>query len=173
MMVERYGILLLAVLPAFVGGCKILDEGINVNLETPEPIKIDITMKVEVKKVDDLLEDEEVPLNLQAARKRIDDRAEEIQTLKNSRIVGENHEGLLEIRSPPAGDYGDYVEKTVKAENVDRRFLMASAADEDGEVIEDVKRRKWEQRTSASFEDEWIEVEGDEPGTYRWEKKKR
>jgi len=164
-----HALLIFGIPLAGFGGCK----GIDVNLETPEPIKIDITMRVEMTKVDNLLKDEEVPMNIQAVRKRLDDRAEEIQTLKDSRIVGENHEALLDIRSPPAGDYGDYVVKTVKAENADRLFLMAYAADEDGETLEKVKRRKWEQRTSASFEEEWIEVEGDQPGTYRWEKKKR
>ena len=151
------------------GGCK----GFNVNLETPEPIKIDISMKVQVEKVDDFLIGEEVPMNLQAVRERLDNRAEEIQTLKNSRIVGESHEGLLDVRSPPAGDYGEYVEKTVKEENVDRLFLMAYDADENGEALEVVKRREGEQRASASFEGEWIEVEGNQPGVYRWIKKKR
>ena len=161
---------MMVAMAAGFAGCK---GGINVNLETPEPIKVDITMKVQVEKVDDLLMEEEVPMNLQAVRKRLGDRGAEIQTLKDNRIVGEEHKGLLDIRSPPAGDYGDYVKKTVADENADRLFLMAYDADDSGETLEAVQRREGEQRASASFEGEWIEVAGEKSGDYRWAKKKR
>jgi len=48
----------------------------------------------------------------------------ELQPLKNSRLIGENHLGLLEVRNPAPGEYGDYVRETVDAENKDRMALM-------------------------------------------------
>ena len=52
----------------------------------------------------------------------------QIQTFKNSRIVGENRSGLLTIVRLPPGDYGQQVEQAVAAENADRTALMQAEA---------------------------------------------
>lgn len=95
-------------------------------------------------------------------------RMQEIQDLKNNRVVGESRDGALEIRSLPAGDYGDYVRKTVEAENADRNFLIEHEAQEKGTPVLEVRRMQWRHWQRKSFPGEWIEVEGETPGEYRW-----
>ena len=46
-------------------------------------------------------------------------RMAEIQNLKNGRVVGENRHGLLSLVQAPPGEYGDYVRRTVEAENAE------------------------------------------------------
>ena len=55
-------------------------------------------------------------------------RMGEIQTVKNSRLVGENRYGLLTIMRLPPGEYGNRVEAMVAAENADRSDLMKAEA---------------------------------------------
>jgi len=165
---ERYILLVVAAFSAGLGGCK----GLNVNLETPEPIKVDITMRVEVRKIDGMTEEKKEALaSYKEVMERQRNRMAEIQDLKNSRVVGENHLGLLHIRSLPAGDYGKYVKKTVDAENVDRVYLMTRSANEKGEPLEVVQQGEWEKRKDASFPGEWVEIEDEEKGKYLWVKK--
>jgi hypothetical protein len=91
-------------------------------------------------------------------------RMSEIQELKNNRLVGEGRSGLLSIRNRPAGEYGDYVEKTVEAENLDREILMRHEAGEEATPIEAIREEQWKHRQRKSFPGEWIEV-ADEGGT--------
>ena len=115
-------------------GCSSLPD---VNLTTDDPLKVDINVRLDVYQhegkegntdtagdgdspgeVAAASDDAKVSADLVAKRKR--DRMEEIQRLKNNRLVGENHRGLLTIRTLPLDDYGDYVKTTVEAENYDR-----------------------------------------------------
>ena len=94
----------------------------EVNVNTPQPIKVDLTMDVNVYQHGTATEKEgaEAAADFRAAMDRRRDRMTEIQELKNNRLVGENRSGALSIKNRPAGEYGDYVEKTVEAENLDR-----------------------------------------------------
>lgn len=154
-------------------GCKAFD--INVGTKEPiklDPIKVDLSMRVDVYQYDKKSDEEKQTVaNRNDAAKRVRDRGAEIQELKNNRLVGENHQGLLGIRNLPAGDYGDYVKKTVDAENTDRVYLMTDIANESGKSLAEVQRDQWEKRVSLSFNGEWVETEGDAPATYRWEAK--
>lgn len=144
----------------------------DVQLETPEPIKVDVTMRVDVYQYGGLTEEEKVELSsYKDVIERQRNRMAEIQTLKNSRLIGENHLGLLSIRNLPAGDYGQYVKETVDAENVDRVFLMTRRSDKRGEGLAETEKLEWKERTEKSFNGEWIETEGEEPETYRWVRK--
>lgn len=145
----------------------------DVNVSTPEPIKVDLSMNVHVyqhgaatpKQEADAAED------FRAAMDRRRDRMSEIQDLKNSRLVGEGRSGLLSIRNRPAGEYGDYVEKTVAAENLDRETLMRHEASEKGVSLDSIREEQWRHWQRKSFPGEWIEVLAPDGQTYRWEQK--
>lgn len=154
-------------------GCK----AFNINVGTAEPIKldpikIDLTMKAEVYMYEgDSEEAQKAVANRNEAAQRLRDRGAEIQELKNSRLVGENHLGLLSIRNRPAGDYGDYVVKTVDSENADRVFLMTDIANTSQKALSDVQKDQWHKKVASSFVGEWVEVGDEVEGTYRWEEK--
>ncbi|MEZ5329724.1 MAG: DUF1318 domain-containing protein [Verrucomicrobiales bacterium] len=167
-------------------GCSSLPD---VNLTTDDPLKVDINVRLDVYqhegkegKTDTsgggdspgeaaaASDDAKVSADLVAKRKR--DRMEEIQRLKNNRLVGENHRGLLTIRTLPLDDYGDYVKKTVEAENYDRNYLMRVEAKERNALLHAVQETTWKENVARSYEGEWVEMAGESEGTFAWEQKK-
>lgn len=142
----------------------------EVNVNTPEPIKVDLSVDVNVyqysggekKKADDASSD------FREAMDRTRNRMGEVQELKNNRLVGEDRGGLLSIRNRPAGEYGDYVETTVEAENRDRELLMRHEAEEENAPLETIRAEQWKHRQRKSFPGEWIEVESDDGAGHRW-----
>jgi uncharacterized protein YdbL (DUF1318 family) len=94
----------------------------------------------------------------------------DIQTFKNSRLVGENRQGLLAVREQPAGAYGQYVAKIVAEENADRLVLMRQLAAERSMSVDDVQKQQGELWRNRSFSGEWIEVSQDN-NTWRWAQK--
>ncbi len=159
-----------------LSGCK----GINIDVGTEEAIKldpikfepIDVRMRVDVYQyTGETPEEKEAAMNKSKVNERLRNRMAEIQELKNNRLVGENRHGLLHIRNLPAGDYGDYVRKTVDDENADRVFMMTEKANTDRTALAAVQTENWRRRIQSAFEGEWIEVEGDDEGTYRWVQK--
>ncbi|MGK0185030.1 MAG: antitoxin (DNA-binding transcriptional repressor) of toxin-antitoxin stability system [Verrucomicrobiales bacterium] len=161
----------------------------DVNLTTDEPLKVDISVRLDVYQHEGkegessataatdtgeeatISDDAKVSADLVAKRKR--DRMEEIQVLKNNRLVGENHRGLLTIRKLPLEKYGDYVKKTVEDENYDRNYLMRVEAKERGTLLHTVQETTWKENIARSYEGEWIEAPGDQDGTFAWEQKKK
>ena len=150
-----------------VGGCKPFD----VKLGTDKPLKVDIKMKLDVyqhepkdaaKKTD-----ANVSENPESARRS---RLGEIQALKNSRLVGENRSGLLAIRNQPVGEYGDYVKKTVAAENADRGKLMEKLAKERGVPLAEIEKSQAALFRQSSFTGEWYE-EAESSGGFLWKQK--
>jgi hypothetical protein len=148
-------------------GCKPL----AVHLATEEPIKVDIKMKMDVYQHEPpgLVRKPEVRASEdpEAARRL---RMGEIQALKNSRLVGEDHLGLLAIRNLPVGDYGDYVKKTVEAENADRAKLMDKLVKERGLPLAEIQRSQADLFRQSAFSGEWYE----EPlpdGGFVWKQK--
>gem|GEM_PF-5511089 len=142
---------LLAAAVVFAVGCDAFD--INVGTKEPiklDPIKVDLNMRVDVYQYDGKSDDEKKKevANRNDAAKRMRDRGAEIQELKNNRLVGENHLGLLSIRNQPAGDYGDYVVRTVDAENADRIFLMTDISNRSGDALAAVRRDQWQKRSA-------------------------
>jgi uncharacterized protein YdbL (DUF1318 family) len=94
----------------------------------------------------------------------------DIQTFKNSRLVGEGRDGQLYVLSRPEGSYGNYVEKTVAEENADRLVLMRGLAEERRTPLEEVQRQQGELWRTRSFNGEWVEVLQDN-NTWRWSQK--
>jgi uncharacterized protein YdbL (DUF1318 family) len=96
-------------------------------------------------------------------------RMAEIQTLKNARIVGENRHGQISLVQPPPGEYGDYVRRTVEAENADRLALMKQLAAERRVPLADIEAEQANLWRERSFPGEWIEAQVD--GAWRWQQK--
>lgn len=152
-----------------VAGCK----GPTVSLSTPEPIVVDINMRVDVyeRGGGSGAAKPSPGADLPAADSRRRSRMGDIQTFKNSRLVGEGRDGLLYVLSRPEGSYGAYVDKTAAEENADRIVVMRQLAVERKMSLADVQEQQGELWRNRSFSGEWIEVAQDN-NTWRWMQKK-
>lgn len=149
-----------------VPGCKTLPE---IPLTTPKPIEVNLNMRLDIYQYrGDEPQDKEAARSLAETVQRQRNRMEEIQTLKNNRFVGEDHRGLLALREVPAGDWGDYVKRTVDAENEDRTLLMRNQAKENNKALHEIQEAQWKIRIDKAYKGEWIEVPGDKPATFKW-----
>lgn len=160
------------VVPVIAAAC----QGPTVNLSTPEPIVIDINMRVDIHERGGGSTPQATPSPGQAADSAAADarrraRMGDIQTFKNSRLVGESHLGLLTVLNRPEGSYGKYVAKTAAEENADRLVLMRELAAERGTSLEDIQLQQGELWRNRSFSGEWIEVLQDN-NTWRWAQKR-
>lgn len=144
----------------------------NVNVATDEPIKVDLSMDVHVYQHAAASEKAtEAQADYRAAMDSRRNRMAEIQELKNSRLVGENHLGKIGIRNKPAGEYGEYVQKTVEDENRDRELLIQHEATEKSISVSKVQEEQWHHWKRKSFPGEWIEVEDEDGSGIHWEQK--
>ena len=165
-MIGRVLIAAAALLPV---GC----QGPTVRLSTPEPIVVDINMRVDIyeRGVGSPAAKGAPGTDLPAADARRRSRMGDIQTFKNSRLVGEGRDGLLSVLSRPEGRYGAYVEKTVAEENADRVVVMRQLGVERKLSLADVQAQQGELWRNRSFSGEWIEVPQDN-NTWRWVQKR-
>ena len=151
-------------------GCK----GPTVSLSTPEPIVVDINMRVDIYDrgggAGTGTAKPKPSGDVPAADARRRARMGDIQTFKNSRLIGESRQGLLVVRDQPAGSYGQYVAKVVAEENADRMVLMRQLAAERTMSLDDVQKQQGELWRNRSFSGEWIEVPQDN-NTSRWAQK--
>jgi uncharacterized protein YdbL (DUF1318 family) len=133
-----------------------------VNISTPEPVKIDVTMRADIYTHDGTAQppainnDDE---NLTVAQRRFDRRAE-IQDLKNNRMIGEGNDGLLSIREAPQDEkWAEHVKLTVAAENADRTEEFNANAEALKKpldmYIKDFARKAFD----SSFPGEWVQKE--------------
>lgn len=140
----------------------------TVNLSTPEPVKVEIDMRIDVYQ-----HSGEKPAKPGTAKPEADpatahrNRQAEVQALKNSRVVGEGADGLLSLRVDPPGDYGDWARATVSAENADRMALMKADAARLKAPLTDIQKKQAAMAQKMAFKDEWIEVEKDN-GLREW-----
>jgi len=148
-------------------GCK----SIPIDIGTRESVKVDLAMKVDVYQHSDPGTAKKVtpppPADITISRRN---RMAEIQTLKNSRLVGEAHAGYLEVRTAPPGEYGDYVRATVDAENSDRARLIEKLAKDKHSTVSEAERTQAELFRTNAFPGEWIEVP-DAEGKFAWKQK--
>jgi uncharacterized protein len=111
----------------------------TVQLTTPEPLKVDITMtvdvnqkQVDVPKVRTIGEDEA------KAMQRREQRSGEIWTLKNDGVAVEGETGYLQA-NPKTGWDPQYVNKLIGEENQDRHILYEAEARDDARPIKVVE----------------------------------
>ncbi|HJW68434.1 MAG TPA: DUF1318 domain-containing protein [Candidatus Binatia bacterium] len=158
-----------------IAGCS----GFPVNVRTPKPLQVDVTMTVNIYQhrtegegeahtsagaaptADTQTSDEEV-------RRR--ERMGELQTAKNSRLLGENRYGLLSVIRLPPGEYGKRVKALAAAENADRENLMKSEAAARRVPLATVEAEQAAEWRARAFPGEWIEEQqGDK--SWRWVQK--
>ncbi len=148
----------------------------EIPLTTPEPIKV---APIEVQVRIDLYQHGQKPaeavetaIRMEEIVERQRNRMAEIQELKDNRLVGENHRGLLEVRNLPGGDYGNYVKKTVKEENRDRTYMMRAEAQRRDLLLARIEEEQWIRRSELSFQGEWLEIaDPEKEGGFRWKRK--
>lgn len=150
----------------FLSSC----ETFKVNLSSPDPIKVDVNMRLDVYQYrgDEPGKTDAAQVSYEEAVTRQRNRMAEVQKLKDNRLVGEDHRGLLHLREKPGGEWGTYVERTVATENEDRILLMRHAAKEGNRALHEVQTEQWKLRTEKSFKGEWIEVPDDKEKNYKW-----
>lgn len=153
----------------FCSGC----QGPTVNLSTPEPIVVDVNMRVDIfERGSGTGSTKPSPAaDFPAADARRLSRMGDIQKFKNSRLVGEGRDGLLSVLSRPEGNFGKYVDRVAAEENADRLVIMRQLATERGLSLADVQSEQGELWRNRSFSGEWIEVMQDN-NTWRWVQKK-
>jgi hypothetical protein len=153
-----------------IGCCLTSCKSFKVDLGSPDPIKVDVNMRLDVYqyKGDEPGKKNQAETSYEEAVERQRNRMAEVQKLKDNRFVGEDHRGLLHLREKPAGDWGEYVDRTVNMENEDRTLLMRREAKQSNRALHEVQDEQWKRRTSASFTGEWVELPGDTPNTYKW-----
>ncbi len=137
-----------------VGGC-----APTVNLATPNPIKVDINVRLDVyeKTAPSKANDEQSSLKI-AANRRL--RAPEITQLKAQHVIGENRDGYLEIRVQPTDPKEQQrVEGIVSAENADRAFLYLANAQSQNRPLEAVEREYAQLWADRALPGEWVQKE--------------
>lgn len=150
--------------------------GIPVSVGTPRPLEVDLTLRVDIfqHRVETAAGAEaaapaaDADTSDEETRRRA--RMGQIQSFKNSRIVGENRTGLLSIIRLPPGAYGKEVEQTVAAENADRTALMRAEAAARRVPLATVEQEQAAQWRDRAFPGEWIEVQQTDK-TWTWVQK--
>jgi uncharacterized protein YdbL (DUF1318 family) len=140
----------------------------TVRVATPEPLKVDVSMRVDIYQHAGGDTPAEGPEAEAESRRRA--RMAEIQNVKNARVVGEARSGLLAIVQAPSGEYGDYVRRLVEAENADRLALMKALAAERRVPLAQIQTEEAAFWREHAFAGEWIEAEAPD-GTWRWVQK--
>jgi hypothetical protein len=140
----------------------------TVNLSTPEPIKVDVAMRLDVyqhsKEAAPSSKKSSPSSDPDSARRN---RMADIQTFKDSRLVGEGRDALLSIRTDTPGEYGDYIRKIVSEENSDRMALLKSEADKQKSPLTAIQTKQSDIAGKMAFKGEWIETVNPD-GTTKW-----
>lgn len=174
----KYGFQLLFLVALFLGGCSLPP----VKIATPEPVKVDIKMRVDVYqyatsgsatkgKKESTQNPQEGNNTLFSETDAVrSNRQAEIQYFKNGQYVGESHDGLLTILKEPSGDLKDRLRKTVEAENADRSAKMQAIARKEKIPLSEVQNQQGETNRIRAFKGEWIEKPRPD-GTFMWVQK--
>ncbi|MEM6884862.1 MAG: DUF1318 domain-containing protein [Verrucomicrobiota bacterium] len=131
----------------------------TVRLDTPEPVKIDVAMKVDVYTHEEQSSGTaEAEKQLKTPQERRRYRMQEVQELKNDRVVGEGNTGFLVVKNPPTDPvYADYAQKIVTQENDDRNLLFKQEAAAEEKPVDVVAKEFSKRARESSFPDEWIQ----------------
>ena len=131
----------------------------TVNLVTPEPVKVDVAVKLDVYQKTPITKAKEEQSSLQiAANRRL--RVGEIQNLKNDGVLGEDRDGYLNLRKQPQDPkYLTYAQGVVSAENADRAALYLANAQTQSKPLELVERDYAQLWRDRAFPGEWVQKE--------------
>jgi uncharacterized protein YdbL (DUF1318 family) len=146
-------------LPLLVAVCALAGCAPTINLATPEPVKVDIAVRLDVyqKTAPTKAKEEQSSLEIAANRRT---RSGEIQSLKNNGIVGEDRDGYLNLqKSPDDPKYLQYANGIISAENADRAFLYLSNAQAQNKPLEMVESDYAQLWRDRAFPGEWIQKE--------------
>jgi uncharacterized protein YdbL (DUF1318 family) len=140
-----------------LGGCSP-----TINLATPDPVKVDVAVRLDVyqKTAPTKAKEEQSSLEI-AANRRI--RSGQIQQLKNDGVVGEDLDGYLVVMSKkkPLLDpkYLAYAQGVVDAETADRSFLYLTNAQTQNKPLEMLEREYAQLWSERAFPGEWVQKE--------------
>jgi uncharacterized protein YdbL (DUF1318 family) len=137
----------------------------SVNLNTPEPLQVDVRMKVDVENKGGLsAKAEDSPLSAAEERRML---SHQVQELKNDRKVGEGRDGLLVLKEVPQDPtYADYAKSVVTKENSARERLFAEKAEVEGKTAKEYAQEFAGRAREASYPGEWVQADDG-----KWRKK--
>jgi len=142
-----------------LGLCSLEGCAPTINLATPEPVKVDVAVRLDVYQKTAPTKAKEEQSSMEIAKNRRL-RSGEIQSLKNAGLVGENRDGYLDLRVKPTDPkYLAYAEGVVAAENADRAYLYLANAqlqNKPMELVETDYAKLWRDR---AFPGEWVQKE--------------
>ncbi len=124
-----------------VGACLLSAAGCapQVQLTTPEPIKVDITMKVEVYQKEGATSTErKLSETENEALRRRDMRSGEVWAMKNDSVAVEGAHGYLEPH-PKSGWDPAYIQRLVDEENKDRKNLYEAEATDTARPLAEIE----------------------------------
>jgi uncharacterized protein YdbL (DUF1318 family) len=148
-----------ALAAAFLGATLLTGCAPTINLATPDPLKADIAVRLDVYEKASPTKAKDEQSSLEVAKNRRQ-RIGEIQQLKNDGVVGENRDGYLEIiRKPADPKYLAYAESVVDAETADRSFLYLANAQAQTTPLEKIEQEYAQLWTDRAFPGEWIQKE--------------
>jgi len=132
--------------PLFFAGC-----AVPVHVDTPKPLKVDISMKIDVYQGGGSAASAQRKLSEEENKslRRRDERSGQIWTMKNDGVAIEGQKGYLEAQTKSGWDSA-YVNKLVAEENQDRRILYEAEATGSARpvsVIEEEAGRRLRQQT--------------------------
>jgi len=137
----------------------------TVNLNTPEPLQVDVKMKVDVENKGGIsAKGEESPLSAAEERRML---SHQVQELKNDRKVGEGRDGLLVLKEVPKDPtYADYAKSVVAKENAAREKLFQEKAAVEGKTAAEYAKEFSERARESSYPGEWVQADDG-----KWKKK--
>lgn len=142
-----------------IGACLLDGCAPTINLATPEPVKVDVAVRLDVyqKTAPTKAKEEQSSLEI-AANRRL--RSGEIQQLKNDGVIGEDRDGYLDIRRNPSDPkYLAYAKSVVVAENADRSYLYLTNAQTQNKPLEAIEREYAQLWNDRAFPGEWVQKE--------------
>jgi len=137
----------------------------QVNLNTPEPLQVDVKMKVDVENKGGIsAKGEESPLSAAEERRML---SHQVQELKNDRKAGEGRDGLLVLKEVPKDlTYADYAKSVVAKENAAREKLFREKAEVEGKSVAEYAKEFSERAREGSYPGEWVQADDG-----KWKKK--
>ena len=137
----------------------------TVQLDTPEPLQVDIRMKVDVEqKSEGDGRAKNDSLTVAEERRML---SHQVQILKNDHRVGEAADGTLILKEIPKDEaYADYAKTVVVKENGARAKMFREKAILEGKSETQYAKEFAERARQASYPGEWVQEENG-----KWSKK--